>query len=126
VPFGDRELAGDQDGGVVVPVLDDFHAAVRDLDGNFLAVQRTFLHPDGTGKMDVDIAKSTLGKFGGGAVQLGLPGDELLPGNLHMRRRSGAKSRAPLVHAKWKAIYLWLPTSPGNDRMTIIYNHSGR
>lgn len=51
-------------------------AAVRDTrTGEFRAVHRTFLRPDGAGKAAVDPARASLGPVSGGAVQLQQPGE---------------------------------------------------
>jgi phage/plasmid primase-like uncharacterized protein len=54
-------------------------AAVTGPDGhNVVAVHRTFLKPDGSGKADVTPAKMSLGPLKGNAVHLGVPDDTLL------------------------------------------------
>lgn len=45
-------------------------AAVIDLAGDVVAIQRTFLKPDGAGKADVPVPKRALGPVGRGAVRL--------------------------------------------------------
>jgi hypothetical protein len=52
----------------------------RGTDGAPLAVHRTFLMRDGSGKAPVDPQKMMLGPCRGGAVRLGLPGDVLMVG----------------------------------------------
>ena len=44
---------------------------VDDVDGEFTAIWRTYLSPDGAGKADVPNAKLGLGPAGGGAVRIG-------------------------------------------------------
>lgn len=56
--------------GKVFPAL---IAAVTDNAGQVLAVQRTWLQPDGSGKAPVDCAKMTVGPMKAGAVRLGKP-----------------------------------------------------
>ena len=56
-------------------------AGVQSVTGEFLAVHRTYLCADGTGKADLDPARLSLGPIGGGAVRLVEPaGDALLIG----------------------------------------------
>jgi hypothetical protein len=50
-------------------------AAIQDNRGNVLAIQRTYLAPDGSGKAPVDQPKRSLGPMGDGAVRLGPAGD---------------------------------------------------
>jgi phage/plasmid primase-like uncharacterized protein len=45
-------------------------AAVRDVEGRFLGIHRTFLKHDGSGKADVEPQKASLGTIWGGAVRL--------------------------------------------------------
>jgi phage/plasmid primase-like uncharacterized protein len=45
-------------------------AAVVDLDGNIIAIHRTFLKPDGSGKADVEPNKMALGAVKGCTVHL--------------------------------------------------------
>ena len=49
-------------------------------DGTPLAIHRTFLARDGSGKAPVDPPKMMLGPCRGGAVRLGEPGDVLMVG----------------------------------------------
>ena len=49
-------------------------------DGTPIAIHRTFLARDGSGKAPVDPAKMMLGPCRGGAVRLGEPGDVLMVG----------------------------------------------
>jgi len=50
-------------------------AAVQRPDRQVIAVQVTFLKPDGTGKAPVSSPRKTVGKLGSGAVRLGPAGD---------------------------------------------------
>ena len=50
-------------------------ARVDDIDGELIALHRTYLAPDGSGKALVEKPKLTLGPYGGGAVRLSLPRD---------------------------------------------------
>jgi DNA primase len=52
-------------------------AAVTNLDKEVVAIQRTFLRPDGAGKAPIDRPKRALGPVGLGAVRLG-PASELV------------------------------------------------
>ena len=52
----------------------------RGKDDTELAVHRTFLTRDGTGKAPVDPQKMMLGPCRGGAVRLGVPGEMLMVG----------------------------------------------
>ena len=52
-------------------------AAVQRPDRKIIAVQITFLHPDGTDKAPVSTQRKTIGKLGSGAVRLGPAGDAL-------------------------------------------------
>jgi hypothetical protein len=45
-------------------------AAVRNVDGKFIGVHRTYLRTDGTGKADIEPPKASLGPVRGGAVRL--------------------------------------------------------
>jgi hypothetical protein len=45
-------------------------AAVRDVDGRFVGIHRTFLRRDGSGKADIEPQKASLGPVRGGAVRL--------------------------------------------------------
>jgi hypothetical protein len=45
-------------------------AAVRDVDGRFVGVHRTYLRRDGSAKADIEPAKASLGLVSGGAVRL--------------------------------------------------------
>jgi hypothetical protein len=45
-------------------------AAVRDVDGKFVGIHRTFLRRDGSAKADIEPAKASLGPVRGGAVRL--------------------------------------------------------
>jgi phage/plasmid primase-like uncharacterized protein len=44
--------------------------AVRDMNGKFVGIHRTFLRRDGSGKADIEPAKASLGPVRGGAVRL--------------------------------------------------------
>ena len=52
----------------------------RDIDGQAVAVHRTFLAPDGSGKAPVDPQKMMLGPCRGGAVRLAAAAEQLLVG----------------------------------------------
>jgi len=52
-------------------------AAVQRPDRQVIAVQVTFLKPDGTGKAPVAAPRKTIGRLGGGAVRLG-PAEPIL------------------------------------------------
>jgi phage/plasmid primase-like uncharacterized protein len=52
---------------VRLPVL---IAAVRDVDGKFIGIHRTYLRRDGSAKANVEPQKASLGPVGGGAVRL--------------------------------------------------------
>jgi hypothetical protein len=45
-------------------------AAVRDVDGRFIGVHRTYLRREGSAKADIEPPKASLGPVGGGAVRL--------------------------------------------------------
>jgi hypothetical protein len=45
-------------------------AAVRDVDGRFVGIHRTYLRRDGSGKDEIEPAKASLGPVHGGAVRL--------------------------------------------------------
>ena len=53
-------------------------AQVVDVSGVFLAVHRTFLRGDGTGKADVQPQRASLGSLWGGATRLDILNDELV------------------------------------------------
>jgi DNA primase len=53
-------------------------AGVQDASGKFIAIQRTWLKSDGSGKSDVEPCKMSLGPTGGGAVRLAEATSELV------------------------------------------------
>jgi hypothetical protein len=53
-------------------------AAVEDVRGQIVAIHRTFLKPDGTGKAEVEPNKKALGSYGGCAVHLSSGAPELV------------------------------------------------
>jgi phage/plasmid primase-like uncharacterized protein len=60
-------------------------AAVRDINGKFVAVHRTYLRADGASKADIEPPRASLGPVWGGAVRLAslenvLAADELVLG----------------------------------------------
>lgn len=55
-------------------------ALVRDAGGEPLAIHRTYLRRDGTGKADVEPAKASLGPVWGGAIRLALMAAEMVIG----------------------------------------------
>jgi len=55
-------------------------ARVDGVDGELVAIHRTFLRPDGRGKADADPQKTMLGRVAGGAVRLAPPSELLLVG----------------------------------------------
>jgi putative DNA primase/helicase len=57
--------------GVYLPAM---VAAVQAEDGRMVAIHRTFLKPDGTGKASVERQKMMLGPCAGGAVRFAKPG----------------------------------------------------
>lgn len=57
-------------GGPGSPEFPAMVAAVTNLDGEVIAIQRTFLQRDGRGKAMIDAPKRSLGPLGEGAVQL--------------------------------------------------------
>jgi hypothetical protein len=61
--------------GVWLPAM---VAAVEDLRGEIVAIHRTFLKPEGTGKAEVEPAKMALGPISGCAVHLTAGGPELV------------------------------------------------
>lgn len=67
LPYGKR-------GGVYPAMV----AAVTDLSGNVIGVQRTYLAANGTGKADVPAAKLSLGRITGGAVRLTPPSRSMI------------------------------------------------
>jgi hypothetical protein len=58
-------------------------AAVRDVDGRFVGIHRTYSRRDGTGKADVEPQKASIGRLRGGAVQLATIEQMLAAGELH-------------------------------------------
>ncbi len=60
--------------GLILPAM---VAGAQDPDGRVVAIHRTFLSLDGTGKAGVREPKMSLGPVAGGAVRLGLAGREL-------------------------------------------------
>lgn len=67
LPFSPRHALG----------LPAMVAAVTDGDRRVVAIQRTFLRPDGMGKADLEAPKRSLGPIGLGAVRLGAAGSTL-------------------------------------------------
>ena len=55
-------------------------AAVADVDNKLIAVHRTYLRHDGTGKAEVEPVKATLGPVWGGAICLDPPAAEIVIG----------------------------------------------
>jgi hypothetical protein len=53
--------------GVFLPAM---IAAIENLDGRIVAVHRTYLNPDGTGKAEVEPSKKALGRLSGCSVHL--------------------------------------------------------
>ena len=76
VPPSLRYLAAAKHGptGLILPAM---VAGVQDIDGRVVAVHRTYLRYDGTGKAGVREPKLALGPIAGGAVRLALAGREL-------------------------------------------------
>jgi phage/plasmid primase-like uncharacterized protein len=70
-PSGTRERA------VRLPAL---IAAVRDVDGAFIGIHRTYLKRDGSAKADIEPPRATLGPVWGGAVRLDPAAPELVIG----------------------------------------------
>ena len=60
--------------GLILPAM---VAGVQDIDGRVVAIHRTYLRYDGTGKAGVRQPKMSLGPVAEGAVRLGLAGREL-------------------------------------------------
>jgi hypothetical protein len=86
-------------------------AAVQGPDGRLVAVQRTYLRPDGSGKADVNPAKKALGPTSGGAVRLAAASDGLLIGEgiertLSAMQASGRPAWATLGTSGMKGLIL--------------------
>jgi hypothetical protein len=86
-------------------------AAVRGLDGGLLAVHRTYLAPDGSGKAPVTPAKMTLGSVGGHAVQLA-------PAATKLAIAEGIETALSVMLAS--AIPCWSAVSAGGIRNLIL------
>jgi len=60
------------------PILPAMMALVTDVEDTPLAVHRTYLRPDGSGKADIDPPKATLGNICGGAIRLAPPAERMV------------------------------------------------
>jgi hypothetical protein len=72
-------------------------AAVRDTDGQFVGVHRTYLRRDGSGKAEIEPQRASLGPVWGGAVQLS-PLEQVLAAEEFSAR---ASRRRPLPGCCW-------------------------
>jgi phage/plasmid primase-like uncharacterized protein len=95
-------------------------AAVRDVEGKFVGVHRTYLRRDGSGKADIEPAKASLGPVRGGAVRLTRLEDVLAAGAVVIAEgiETAASAGLMLNLPAWAAVFagnmksgLTLPTS---------------
>lgn len=86
-------------------------AAVRDAGGAIVALHRSYLRPDGTGKADVEPAKMTLGPVGGCSVHLA-------PAGPHMIVAEGIESALSAMGGA--GLPAWAALSAGGVRKLIL------
>jgi phage/plasmid primase-like uncharacterized protein len=86
-------------------------AQVQDVRGEFVAVHRTYLRADGSGKANLEPAKASLGPIWGGAIRIDPVSEELLIGE---GIESSASAGLLLNLPAWAAV------SAGNLRKGLI------
>jgi phage/plasmid primase-like uncharacterized protein len=91
-------------------------AAVRDVDGKFLGVHRTFLRRDGTGKADIEPQKASLGPVCGGAVRLAPIEEVLAAGELVLGEGIETSASAGLL----MRLPAWAAISAGNLAKGVV------
>jgi putative DNA primase/helicase len=85
-------------------------AAVRDVDGRFIALHRTYLRRDGSGKADIDPPRASLGPIMGGAVRLASLDQVLVAGELVLGEGGETSASAGLL----LGLPAWSAVSAGN------------
>jgi phage/plasmid primase-like uncharacterized protein len=85
-------------------------AAVRDVDGTFIGIHRTFLKHDGSGKADVEPQRASLGPVRGGAIQLVPLAEVLAAGELVIGEGIETSASAGLL----LGLPAWAAVSAGN------------
>ena len=86
-------------------------AGIQQVDGQVIAIHRTFLLPGGRGKAQVSTPKMALGSYAGGAVRFAEPAHELVLGegiesSLSVARATGKPAWACLGTSGLKAVVL--------------------
>jgi putative DNA primase/helicase len=102
---------------------------VRNAVGERIAIHRTYLAPDGSGKADVLKPRMMLGSIGGGAVRLGRPSEHGVIGI-----SEGVETALSVMHA-CPALPVWAALSSGNleqivlppeiTRVVLLADHDG-
>lgn len=88
-------------------------ALVEHVEQGSIAIHRTYLQPDGSGKAKVDPDKAGLGPVGGGAVRLGMP-----CGNQWLAICEGIETAASVVAAC--GLPAWAALSAGNIPKLVL------
>jgi phage/plasmid primase-like uncharacterized protein len=91
-------------------------AAVRDANGEFVGVHRTFLRRDGTGKADIEPQKASLGPIWGGAVRLASIEEVLAVGELVVGEGIETSASAGLL----LGLPSWAGISAGNLAKGVV------
>jgi phage/plasmid primase-like uncharacterized protein len=86
-------------------------AAVHDADGELIAIHRTYLRPDGSGKAEIEPEKASLGRFAGGAIRIYPTATELLVAE-------GIESAA--AAGRLLGLPAWAAISAGNLAKTMM------
>jgi hypothetical protein len=97
-------------------------AAVRDVNGAFIGIHRTFLRRDGSGKAEIEPAKASLGPVRGGAVRLATIEQVLEAGELVIAEGVETASSAGLL----LNLPAWAAISAGNLARGIVLPTSVR
>ena len=89
-------------------------AIVRDVAGEQIAIHRTYLAPDGSGKADVPKPRMMLGSVAGGAVRLGNVGEQGVVG-----LAEGIETGLSVMQA-CPALPVWAALSSGNMEQVVL------
>jgi putative DNA primase/helicase len=89
-------------------------AIVRNAAGERIALHRTYLAPDGSGKADVPKPRMLLGSVAGGAVRLGAVGEHGVAGIAE-----GLETALSVVHV-CPALPVWAALSSGNLEQAVL------
>jgi len=103
-------------------------ARVDDIDGNFLAVHRTWLLPDASGKAKLEDQKMSLGPFRGGAIRLAPAGPALaVAEGLEYALSTTAVKGIPAWSAVAKSCFkaLQLPAQVREVLIVADHDHNG-